>query len=215
MTAEPLAILGGTFDPVHFAHLRCADEVREKLGLETAFLLPGGNPPHRMRPQASNRQRLEMLQLAILDFPHLQIDRRELDREGPSYMIDTLQDLRKEFPGRPVVLVIGQDAANHLHSWHRWQALFDLAHIVVMTRPGVMTEYQPELAKQFLQRECTDVAAISQTEAGHVLALEVTAIDICATTIQSMLRLGRSPRTMLPAAVLDYIFDQGLYLKKE
>jgi len=210
--AKPLALLGGTFDPVHYAHLRCADEAREKLGLETLYLLPAGHPPHRASPQAGNRQRLEMLRLALPEFPKLRIDTRELDRDGPSYMFDTLHDLRSDFPSRPLFLLIGQDAANDLHRWHRWQALFELAHIVILSRPGVEPEYRAELAQQIRQRMTEDVQTMARSEAGGVLALEVKAIDICATTIKSMLRLGRSPQTMLPEPVLDYINAHGLYL---
>jgi len=212
LIAKPLALLGGTFDPVHYAHLRCADEVREKLGLETLYLLPAGDPPHRASPLAGNRQRLEMLRLALPEFPNLRIDARELDRDGPSYMVDTLQDFRSDSPSKPLLLVIGQDAANHLQSWHRWQGLFELAHIVIMSRPGARPEYRRELAWQIQQRMVTDVQTLIRSKAGGVLTLDVTAIDICATTIKSMIRLGRSPQVMLPGPVLDYINDQGLYL---
>ncbi len=209
---EPLALFGGTFDPVHYAHLRCADEAREKLGLDTLYLLPAGSPPHRATPQASNSQRLDMLQLALEEFPRLQIDCRELDRDGPSYMADTLQGLREEFPLRPLLLVIGQDAANKLQSWHCWRVLFELAHIVIMTRPGATPDYPSELAQQIRQRLVPDVQTLLRSQAGGVLALPVRAIDICATTIKSMIRLGRSPQAMLPDPVLDYIKEQGLYL---
>lgn len=213
--ARPIALFGGTFDPVHYAHLRCADEAREKLGLETLYLLPAGHPPHRALPQAGNRQRLEMLRLALPEFPHLRIDTRELERDGPSYMVDTLQELRAESPSGPVLLVVGQDTANHLQSWHRWQGLFELAHIVILTRPGATLEYRSELARQIQQRMVTDVQTLLQSKAGGVLNLQVTAINICATTIKSMLRLGRLPRAMLPGPVLDYINDQGLYLSQQ
>jgi len=209
---KPLALFGGTFDPVHYAHLRCADEAREKLGLETLYLLPTGSPPHRTPPQATNAQRLEMLQLALAEFPRLQIDCRELRRDGPSYMVDTLTDLHQESPPRVLLLLIGQDAANHLQSWHRWQELFELAHIVIMTRSGVAADYRSELAQQIQQRSCTDVQTMIRSEAGGVLTLEVAAIDICATTIKCMIRRGRSPQAMLPPPVLDYIHAQGLYL---
>ncbi len=207
----PLALLGGTFDPVHYAHLRCADEARVKLGLDTLYLLPAGMPPHRAPPQATNPQRLKMLQLALAEFPQLQIDTRELERDGPSYMVETLQDLRNEFPQRPLLLLIGQDAANYLHSWHRWQGLFELAHIIIMTRPGETAEYRSELQQQIERHLYTDVQTMLGSAAGGVLALEVTAIDICATTIKTMIGLGRSPRGMLPGPVLDYINDKGLY----
>ena len=214
VATEPLALFGGTFDPVHYAHLRCADETGEKLGLETIYLLPAGCPPHRAKPQASNKQRLEMLQLALAEFPRLRIDPRELYREGPSYMVDTLQELRLEFPLRPLLMIVGQDAANYLQTWHRWQTLFDLAHIVILTRPGEAAKYQPQLARQMEQRRQTDMQAMISTAAGGVWDLEVTAIDISATMIKRMVHLGRSPRAMLPLPVLDYINDQGLYLSQ-
>jgi len=207
----PLALLGGTFDPVHYAHLRCADEARVKLGLESLYLLPSGVPPHRDSPQATNPQRLEMLQLALAEFPQLQIDTRELDRDGPSYMVDTLQELRTEAPQRPLLLLIGQDAANDLDRWHRWQDLFELAHIVIMTRPGQRPAYRSQLEQKIERRLCADVQSLLDSQAGGVLALQVAAIDVCATTIKTMISLGRSPRGMLPGPVLDYINGEGLY----
>ena len=209
---EPMAVLGGTFDPVHYAHLRCADEARVKLGLDSLYLLPAGTPPHRASPQASNAQRMDMLQLAIAEFSHLQIDRREFERDGPSYMVDTLRELRVEYPQRPLLLLIGQDAANHLDRWHHWQDLFELAHIVIITRAGEKPAYRSELAQTIEQKLLKDIQIMLDSAAGRVLALEVTAIDICATTIKTMIGLGRSPRAMLPEPVMDYINKQGLYL---
>lgn len=209
---EPLALLGGTFDPVHYAHLRCAEEARLKLGLDRIYLLPAGTPPHRIPPQASNAQRMSMLQLALAEFPHLHIDRREFERDGPSYMVDSLRDLRGESMQRPLLLLIGQDAANQLDRWHQWQDLFELAHIVIMTRPGESPVYRSELAQKIEQRRVTDNQTMLTSTAGQVLALNVPAIDVCATTIKTMIGLGRSPKGMLPGPVLDYICAQGLYL---
>ena len=209
---EPLALFGGTFDPVHYGHLRCADEARQKLGLEYLYLLPAGTPPHRKPPQATIKQRLEMLQLARPEFPRLEIDDRETRRSGPSYMVDTLQELRAEFPQTPLLLLIGQDAANHLHSWFHWQQLFELTHIVILTRPGAKAEYRSDLARQIQRRLGTDVQSLCRSEAGGVMYLEVAAIDVSATSIKSIIRLGRSPQSMLPGAVLDYINENQLYL---
>ena len=154
---------------------------------------------------------MEMLQLAQAEFSQLLIDDREYRREGPSYMVDTLQELRQEFPQRPLLLLLGQDAANELHSWHDWQQLFTLAHIVILTRPGQKEAYRQDLARQMQRREVSDIQDLAATEAGAVLKLEVTPIDISATTIKSIIRLGRSPRSMLPDAVLEYIEHQQLY----
>ena len=203
---EPLALFGGTFDPVHYGHLRCADEARRKLNLKQLYLLPAGHPAHRATPQASTQQRLEMLQLAQKEFPKLAIDVRELNRQGPSYMVDTLQELRGKFPHRSLLLLIGQDAANRLHQWHQWENLFTLANLVILTRPGEKRDYRHD------KRLLSDVGELAVSKAGRVLQLQVSPIDISATTIQSMMRLGRSPKSMLPDAIFNYISEQKLYL---
>lgn len=211
-SVEPLALFGGTFDPVHYGHLRCADEAREKLKLETLYLLPAGTPAHRQTPRASVQQRLEMLTLALTEFPYLEIDDRETRRSGPSYMVDTLKELREAFPDRPLLLLVGQDAANYLHTWSRWEQLFELAHIVILTRPGSKTEYRQDVAKQVQRRSVDDLQQLLRSQAGSVYKLEVISLDISATMIKSIIRLGRSPASMLPAPVLNYIGENRLYL---
>lgn len=153
-----------------------------------------------------------MLQLAQPEFPRLKIDDRETRRDGPSYMVDTLLELRAEFPARTLLLLIGQDAANHLHGWHRWEQLFELAHIVILTRPGAKAQYRQDIAKKVQQRLSEGVHTLLQPKAGGVLQLQVASIDVSATTIKSIIRLGRSPREMLPVAVLAYIDENRLYL---
>jgi len=212
ISIEPLALFGGTFDPVHYGHLRCAEEARQKLTLKKLYLLPAGTPPHRNLPQVTTKQRLKMLQLAQIEFPSLEIDDRETQRSGPSYMVDTLLELRAEFSQRPIFLLIGQDAANHLQLWYGWEQLFALCHIVILTRPGAKAEYRPDLARQIQRRLTADKDSLRSTEAGKVLCLDVVPIDVSATTIKSIIRLGRSPEGMLPATVLDYINANRLYL---
>jgi nicotinate-nucleotide adenylyltransferase len=208
----PLALFGGTFDPVHYGHLRCAEEARQKLDLDQLCLLPAGTPPHRRAPLATAKQRLKMLQLAQAEFPHLVIDDREIRRGGTSYMVDTLKSFRQECSKRPLMLLIGQDAANDLHSWYEWEQLFELAHIVILTRPNVKANYRQDLAKKIQRRLISDLQKLHLSESGSVLHLEVASIDISATTIKSIMRLGRSPRSMMPAAVWDYINENHLYL---
>jgi len=209
--AEPVALFGGTFDPVHYGHLRCAEEAREKLGLKRMTLLPAGTPPHRARPQTTTRQRLDMLELAQKEFPSLEIDEREARREGPSYMVETLQELRAEFPQSPLLLLVGQDAANLLHSWFRWQTLFELAHIVILTRPFIEVEYREDVAEQIHGRLLTDPRQLLSSTAGGVLPLEVVSIDISATHIKKIIRQGRSLESLMPNAVIDYIAENHLY----
>jgi nicotinate-nucleotide adenylyltransferase len=209
---EPVALLGGTFDPVHYGHLRCAEEARLKLGLKTLFLLPAGIPPHRDKPRTTTRQRLDMLELAQREFPSLKIDERETRRSGPSYMVDTLRELREEFSQNPLLLLIGQDAANLLHTWSRWQQLFSLAHIVILTRPFARMEYRRQVADQIQRRLLADPQKLLSSKAGGVLQLEVASIDVSATQIKSAVRRGGALESFMPKTVIDYIHENRLYL---
>lgn len=211
LSLEPLAFFGGTFDPVHYGHLRCAEEVRQKLGLKNLYLLPAGTPPHRASPQTTTRQRLDMLQLTQAEFPSLKIDDRETRREGPSYMVETLRELREEFPQHPLLLVIGQDAANLLHTWFQWQQLFSLAHIVILTRPSIKIEYRQDVAEQIQQRLLGDPQELLRSQAGGVLQLEVESIDISATKIKKFINQGSSLESMMPPEVIAYINENHLY----
>jgi nicotinate-nucleotide adenylyltransferase len=127
-------------------------------------------------------------------------------------MVDTLMELRSLHPERPLLLLVGQDAANHLHGWHQWQELFELAHIVILTRPGARVEYRQDVARQIQGRLAETPGEMTCSQAGRVLNLKVASIDISATTIKSIIRLGRSPQSMLPGEVLDYINNNHLYL---
>jgi len=209
---EALALFGGTFDPVHYGHLRCADEVRRILGLTELYLLPAGSPPHRGAPVASVEQRLEMLHLAGRMFPSLKVDDRETRRDGPSYMVDTLREIRSDNEGRSVVLLVGQDAANLLHTWFQWERLFELANILILTRPGSQSDYTAEVTEQVQVRSVPDVQALIKSSAGSVFHLQVESIDISASEIKRIIRSGRYPESMLPAAILDYVRRNGLYL---
>lgn len=206
-----IGILGGTFDPVHFGHLRAAVEAREKLGLEDFRLLPAGTPPHRTDTEATSVQRLEMLRLAAASCPELQVDDREVRRAGASFMIDTLAEIRGEEGDAPVLLLIGQDAANTLDSWHRWQGLFDLAHLVVMRRPDAHFQCRGELRRQIESRRVDGPQHLQHAPAGCVLALEVTQLDISSTFIRTLFAQRRSPRFLMPEPVIEYILERRLY----
>src|SRR5579885_3221529 len=135
-STRPLAILGGTFDPVHLGHLRAAWEAGEALDAEVR-LIPTNVPPHRPAPVANAQQRAAILRAALTGQDRLKLDTRELDRAGPSYTFDTLTSLREEIGAqRALVVLLGADAFAGLPSWHRWRELLDLAHIAVLTRPG-------------------------------------------------------------------------------
>jgi nicotinate-nucleotide adenylyltransferase len=207
-----IGVFGGTFDPVHFGHLRAAVEAREKLGLDDFRLLPAGQPPHRSDTVARGDQRLAMLRLALADCPDLRVDDREVRRAGYSYMADTLAEIRSEEGQAPLLLMIGQDAANALHTWHEWRRLFDLAHLVVMRRPDAHFDCRGELRAEIERRRVREPARLLAAASGLVLSLEITQLDISSTHIRSLLAGGRSARFLLPDRVLDYIHEQGLYL---
>ncbi len=203
-----IGIFGGTFDPVHYGHLRSALEVKDIFGLSEVRLIPCAQPPHREQPAATALMRLHMLELAIENQPGLIIDTRELNRHGASYMVDTLKSLRQEFKDEPLLLFIGSDAFNHLKTWHQWQHLFDTAHIVVMTRPGFEIN---NLDDFFKARLATGITELAHTVAGKLYFQQVTQLDISATAIRNMIAKQQNPGFLLPDAVIAYIRRHKLY----
>jgi len=206
-----IGIFGGTFDPVHYGHLRAAHEANEALGLREMRLLPAGTPPHRSNTFAAAEHRLAMLRMAVAAYADLRTDDREVRRQGYSYMVDTLQEIRQEEGDVPLLLFIGQDAANKLDSWHRWEELFLLAHIVIMRRPDSRHEYSGALFREIQERSISTPPALRNSRAGRVLPLEVTQLDISSTMIREQVGAGLSPRFLTPDAVIDYIAAHGLY----
>ncbi len=208
-----IGIFGGTFDPVHYGHLRSALEVKDIFGLDEVRLIPCANPPHREQPAVTAEMRLQMLELSIKNQPGLKIDTRELDRnkrsdQTPSYMVDTLKSLRQEFPSEPLLLFIGSDAFKHLTGWHQWQQLFDYAHIVVMTRPGLETQALDDFFKARLAKNINELA---QDNAGKLCFQQITQLDISATAIRDMIARKQNPGFLLPDAVIEYIKQHKLY----
>ncbi|HWX67251.1 MAG TPA: nicotinate-nucleotide adenylyltransferase [Rhodanobacter sp.] len=199
---KPLAIFGGTFDPVHLGHLSVAWEASELLDAEVR-LLPASVPPHRPPPSATAQQRVAMLHAALQGQSRLTLDTRELERSGPSYTIDTLIELRAEQGERPLVLLIGADAFAGLPSWHRWRELFEVTHIGVLSRPGVEAVLPDELLQMMAGRHVDDAAALRDVPAGKLIELAVTPLEISATRIRELLAVGRDPRYLLPAGLFD------------
>ena len=209
--ARAIGIFGGTFDPVHYGHLRAATEASELLPLDQFHLLPAGSPPHRSRTFASAEHRLAMLALATDSYPDLVVDDREVRRGGDSYMVDTLAAIRSEAGDSPLVLMVGQDAVNKLDSWHEWRRLFDLAHLVVMRRPKSRHEYSGELFEVLQPRLIDDPDLLTEKPAGYVFPLEVTQLEISSTGIRGLIAAGREPRFLLPESVIRYINEHDLY----
>lgn len=203
-----IGIFGGTFDPIHYGHLRTALEVAEQFGLTAMRLIPGKVPPHRPQPKASSEQRLAMLQRAIADEPMLQVDDRELKRAGLSYSVLTLESLRNELSEQePILLTLGMDAFLNFQTWHRWQAILTLAHLVVVHRPG----YSLPAEGWYSERLCNSTQTAVNTKAGNIYTLGITPLDISATKIRTLLNTGKNPRYLLPDSVIDYIQQYKLY----
>ncbi len=215
----PIGIFGGTFDPIHFGHLRLAEEAREALSLEQIVLIPSGQPPHREAPQTPAIHRLAMAELAAGGNPAIIFDPAEVASATPSYSVLTLARLRAKFgPARPLVLLLGADAFAGLPSWHRWRELFALAHIAVANRPGhAPHEHRGRqalpapLAAECEPRLAARAADLHGAPAGLVLHFEMTPLAISASLIRARLAAGRSVRYLLPDSVLDYIHSHHLY----
>jgi len=212
---QPIGVFGGTFDPIHFGHLRLAEEMAQGIGLSRVMFIPAGQPPHRGAPRTAAAHRLEMVRRAVAGNPRFAVDTREVESPHPSYTVDTLTALRAELGDeQPLWLLLGADAFLELPTWHAWRRLFELAHIAVAARPGAQlmaSDAMPEdLKNEVSQRQ---VAAGSETgAAGSVLLRATTPLDISATAIRDTLARHGSARYLLPDAVLDYIHEHQLYL---
>jgi len=207
-----IGVFGGTFDPIHFGHLRPALEVFQDLSLQEVRFVPLRTAVHRTQPVATAAQRLAMVRAAVEGQPGFVADPRELRRTGSSYSYDTLVSLRAELGLRlPICLLMGLDAFAELPTWHRWEDIVGMAHLVVMRRPGAGEVTAPELRRRMELRPATDPTALAQVPGGLILFRDVTQLDISATAIRSRLALGLSPRFLLPASVLACIKREGLY----
>ncbi len=206
-----IGILGGTFDPIHHGHLRCAQELLQDLPLDEVRLVPCRIPPHRDTPHASVEQRLRMLKAALYGAPALLVDDRELLREGPSYTVDTLHSLRAELGATSLCLIVGMDAFNGLDGWHRWQELIGLAHIVVAHRPGWIPPQTGAVAELLNRHAAQSSTELRAKPAGRILPWSITALDISASAIRAQVAAGKSPRFLVPEAVARIIAAEGLY----
>ncbi len=211
---KPIGILGGTFDPIHYGHLRLAEEMLELAKLKQVRFIPAGNPPHRDAPQVAAQHRSNMVKLAIADQPAFVLDEREVKKHDRCYTVDTLRELRSELGDmQPLCLLMGGDAFLQLHTWHEWEQIPDLAHIVVGYRPGFTLEENdtaPKLYEHYKQRLCS-VGYLSQHAAGGIAELAIPKLEISATLIRARVNEHRTIRYLLPETVANYIYQNHLY----
>ena len=212
-----IGILGGTFDPVHFAHLRLAEEVSEIFTLDRVHLIPSGEPPHRATPGASAQDRLCMVRLALEGAgDNLVADGRELDRIGKSYMVDTLRAFREENRNASISLILGTDAFVELMAWHEWRQLFTLAHIIVASRPNLPIRQLTKMLKgqllsEFEARHSGNYNALTSSTHGLIFTYEFTSLEVSGTALRQRIYSGLSLKYLLPDNVINYIQDQSLY----
>ncbi|WP_312242490.1 nicotinate-nucleotide adenylyltransferase [Pantoea sp.] len=210
---ELYALFGGTFDPVHYGHLRPVEALAAQVELKKVTLLPNNVPPHRPQPEATPAQRVAMLQCAIADRPLFDIDRRELARDTPSWTVSTLEALRAERGAQqPLGFIIGQDSLLTLAKWHRWQELLSLCHLLVCKRPGYATQMEtPEMQRWLEHHLARDPQSLHQYPAGYIWLAETPLYNISATEIRRRRHQGIACDDLLPQKVIDYIDRFGLY----
>jgi len=212
---QPIGILGGTFDPVHLAHLALARAALDRFGLAAVRWIPAGQPPHRAAPRASAADRLAMVRAAIAGEPRFILDASEAESTAPSYTVETLRRLRGEFgPAQPLVLLLGADALRGLPTWHRWEQIFSLAHLAVATRPGYALDDLPAALAAELAARRPAGADFRCAPAGGIGIFPLSAGTVSATEVRTLIAAGAPDEqlaALLPTAVLDYIHAHRLY----
>jgi nicotinate-nucleotide adenylyltransferase len=206
------AVFGGTFDPVHFGHLESAAAVADLLGVSRIRLVPSFSPPHRAGPSSTPAQRLSMLQIATSGDDTMDVDDRELSRQGVSFTIDTLISFRAESgQAMPIYFILGIDSYCTLNEWERWRNLTDVAHLVVLDRPGYSREVPAEVLCWSQDRLVNDPGDLKQSASGAICLVHLVQVDVSATQIREMLRAGTRPAGKMPEEVIDYALEHGLY----
>src|SRR3984893_9249060 len=210
---NPMGIFGGTFDPIHYAHLRTAFELQQALRLREIRFLPAGNPPPRDQPLASAQLRLQMVELATAGQPGFVVDDREVRKEGPSYSVETLGELRHEYPDRSICLIVGMDAFLSLPKWHQWRELLQLAHLVVAHRPGWRAPGMGPLGELLVDHGTGRIGDLHEQRAGCIYIHAVTQLEISSTEVRQLIAMGRDPRFLMPDAVRKLILETNCYSK--
>jgi len=217
VNSTAIGILGGTFDPIHFGHLRLAQEALEQCRLQQVLFIPSGTPPHRTPPLASATARLEMVRLALHGHHEFIVDVREVYRTDPCYSVDTLSSLRDELGSeQPLCLLLGSDAFLQLHTWHEWRRLFELAHIVVLQRPGqplgnAMANADEQLQAEYRARLAPAPRLVHESPHGAIVALDMPLLDISATDIRCRCAANKNIRYLVPDSVAHYIHSHHTY----
>ena len=220
--ASRVGIFGGTFNPIHLGHLRAAEEVTETLALERMILVPCAQPPHKPEsaedPIAPAAERLAWVRTAIAGNPRFEVDPLEIERDGPSYTVETLRTLAARCRRQPPVFTIGHDAFVEVGTWREPKALFTLAHFAVIARPpvarGTLADWLPKCVRDDIEVADDGLSARHRTAGTWIRLLEIRALDVSASDIRARLRDHRSVRYLVPEAVIDSVRDSGAYAQR-
>lgn len=210
---QAIALYGGTFDPIHYGHLRPVEALSGLIGLKEVIWLPNNIPPHRPQPEASSQQRLKMVRLALEPYSSFTVDTRELEKPTPSYTIETLRDFRKEIGDKqPLAFIIGQDSLLSINTWHQWEDLLEVCHLLVCARPGYQTHFDSVQMQTWLTKHQTHQQEdIHCLPAGKIFLADTPLYNISATDIRARHKAGLDCHDLLPNSVEDYIRQQQLY----
>ena len=208
-----MGIFGGTFDPIHYAHLRTAFELQQALRLREIRFVPAGNPPHRDQPLADPQLRLAMVKAAVAGQLGFVVDDREIAKTTPSYSVETLAELRHEYPDRSICLIVGMDAFLGLPKWYQWREIFELAHLVVAHRPGWRAPGMGPLGELLVDRGTGRINDLHDSRSGCIYIHAVTQLEISSTDVRQLIAMGRDPRFLMPDAVRKIILESNCYSK--
>src|SRR6202047_3890587 len=212
---QPIGVSGGTFDPIHCGHLRTAFELGRRRRWPEVPFLPPAAPPHRAQLYASPERRLQMVRAAVADQPSFVVDDREVRRSGVSYSVDTLTELRREYPQASLCLLLGMDAFLGLPNWHRWRELLTLAHIVVAHRPGWRAPTTGPLGEVMVDYGTGTIRVLHENPSGCVYVRAVTQLEISSTELRSLIIAGRDPRYLVPDEVRQIILETRCYAAQQ
>ncbi len=216
-----MGVYGGTFDPVHYGHLRIAEESGDLIGLTRVIFVPSGTPRLRVEPIASRTHRSQMLSLAIHGNDRFLLDNREIHRDGISTTVESLREFRSEVDDQTALcFLLGIDAFIRINQWHSWRALFDLCHIIVVPRPGYpfihdRQDLHDDIKAELVFRQIQDPHNLTLQANGFVYTAHTSLLEISASYIRSLVTAGKSIRYLLPESVADYIKKNGLYSEKK
>lgn len=206
-----IGILGGTFDPIHYGHLRMALTLQENLSLHEIRFIPCKQPLLKEMARATTTQRLKMLKIATKNQQGFIVDEREINRNTPSYTVDTLHSLRDENPAASLCFIIGSDILSELTQWHRWQEILTLAHLIVVTRPGYQPPQSSEIANYLNNHIAKDKNVLGEKTHGYILLQPLPLLEISSRDIRKQIAQGQHPRYLLPDDVITYIYEEGIY----